>query len=283
MADSDSGGTGGGDEGSIHWDLGSGMSYGGYLGLDQLLSCQKPMSGEHDEMLFIVIHQATELWLKLSLYELSATRDCIKTDRLGAAFKMLARLAAIQRQLTQSWDVLSTLTPFDYTRFRDTLGHSSGFQSFQYRMLEFILGQKNRTMTRVHQGNAAAYDPLIAELEAPSLYDEALQLLHRRGFDVPAECLDRDWAQPYSANPAVEAAWKAVYQDVETHWDLYELAEKLVDLEDRFQQWRFRHMTTVERIIGFKTGTGGSSGVPYLAKALQRRFFPELWTVRTLL
>lgn len=271
-----------GDE-EIHWDFSEDMSYAQYLRLDRLLDCQQPLSGEHDEMLFIAIHQASEIWMKLVVYELSAALRCVREDRLGPVLKMLARIAAVQRQLIQSWDVLSTMTPADYSSFRDALGHSSGFQSYQYRSIEFALGNKNRCMIEVHRSNPAVYAWLKDVLEAPSLYDETLMLLDRRGFRVPAGKLDRDWSEPYEADAAVEAAWRRVYQDVETHWDLYELAEKLVDLEHAFQHWRFQHMKTVERIIGFKRGSGGSAGVGYLKKALDLRFFPELWTVRTLL
>ena len=265
----------------IHWDLGKSISYSQYLQLDKVLSAQKPMSGQHDEMLFIVIHQASELWMKLCLHELAATRAQIRSDDLEPAFKMLSRVARAQAQLIQSWDVLGTMTPADYMRFRDSLGQSSGFQSWQYRELEFMLGNKDARMIEVHAGDPAAHALLRQELSTPSIYDETLRLLKRRHFDIPAECLDRDWTQAYTAHPAVEAAWLAVYRDSTAHWDLYELAEKLVDLEYRFQQWRFAHLKTVERIIGFKRGTGGSSGVGYLAHVLNKGFFPELTSLRT--
>ncbi len=271
-----------GDE-AIHWDFSAEMSYGQYLCLDRLLNCQKPRSAQHDEMLFITIHQASELWMKLVVFELSAALHCVREQRLGPVFKMLARVAAIQRQLIQSWNVLATLTPTDYSSFRDTLGHSSGFQSYQYRLIEFLLGNKNRRLIEVHHNDPAVYARLQQALERPSLYDETLRLLHRRGLRVPSAKLDRDWSEPYEPDERVEAVWQSVYHNVEDHWDLYELAEKLVDLEHAFQRWRFEHMKTVERIIGFKRGTGGSSGVGYLKKALDLRFFPELWTVRTLL
>lgn len=258
------------------------MSYGEYLGLDKLLSAQAPLSDEHDELLFIVIHQASELWLKLSIHELSAARAQIAADDLGPAFKMIARVSRIQGQLIQSWDVLATMTPSDYHALRPHLGQSSGFQSFQYRMLEFLMGAKDAAMLRVHEG-AGPYPALQAALAEPSLYDACVGLLARRGFDIPSEVLDRDFAQPHQAHPAVEAAWLAVYRDPERYWDLYELAEKLVDLEFRFQQWRFAHLKTVERIIGFKGGTGGSAGAAYLAKTLEGSFFPELFRVRTVL
>lgn len=271
-----------GDE-AIHWDFSEEMSYGQYLCLDRLLECQQPRSQQHDEMLFITIHQASELWMKLVVFELSAALRCVREDRLGPAFKMLARVAGIQRQLIQSWSVLATLTPTDYSSFRDTLGHSSGFQSYQYRLIEFLLGNKNRCMIEVHRNDPVVYARLERALECPSLYDETLRLLHRRSLPLPPEKIDRDWSEPYEPDERVEAAWQSVYHNVEDHWDLYELAEKLVDLEHAFQRWRFEHMKTVERIIGFKRGTGGSSGVGYLKKVLDLRFFPELWTVRTLL
>jgi tryptophan 2,3-dioxygenase len=256
------------------------MSYGDYLGLDVLLSAQKPLSGEHDELLFIVIHQASELWLKLSLHELRAARAWIAEDDLGPAFKAIARVSRIQGQLIQSWDVLGTMTPSDYHAFRPHLGQSSGFQSHQYRALEFLLGAKDAAMLRVHEGTPF-HAGLAEALAEPSLYDECVRLLARRGFALPADAVERDWRVRRTEHPAVEAAWLEVYRDPERHWDLYELAEKLVDLEFRFQQWRFAHLKTVERIIGFKAGTGGSSGAAYLARALQGSFFPELYKVRT--
>jgi tryptophan 2,3-dioxygenase len=268
-------------EKEIHWDLKAAESYGGYLGLDRLLSAQRPRSGEHDEMLFIVIHQASELWMKLLLHELATAMDGIRADALAQPLKIMARVGRIQQQLIQSWDVLSTMTPHDYQLLRPHLGPSSGFQSYQYRELEFRLGNKDAALIAVHRGDPPAFARLSAALAAPSLYDEALRLLARRGIAVPASALERDFARPYAASEGVEAAWLEVYRDVETHWDLYDLAEKLVDLEDRFQQWRFRHLKTVERIIGMKGGTGGSSGVPFLARALGLRFFPELWSLRT--
>jgi tryptophan 2,3-dioxygenase len=265
----------------IHWDLEGGMTYGGYLGLDKLLGAQKPVSGHHDEMLFIVIHQVTELWMKLSLHELRAVVLQIQQNDLDPAFKMLARVARIQGQLIKSWEVLSTMTPFDYASFRGYLGKSSGFQSAQYRELEFLLGNKTRELIEVHRSDPAVYGKLSEVLHRPSLWDETLRMLAKRGFDIPGDHVERDWAEPYVPDARVAAAWLAVYRDVATHWDLYELAEKLVDLEQKFQEWRFSHMTTVERIIGHKRGTGGTSGVSYLKKALDLRFFPELWSVRT--
>ena len=263
----------------IHWD--QDISYGQYLDLDKLLTAQHLRSDKHDEMMFIIIHQTSELWMKLSIHELTAAMTCLKEDKLDAAMKMIARIARIQEQLIQSWNVLSTMTPSDYLSFRDSLGESSGFQSYQYRMIEFSLGNKNRKMIKAHQGHPEIYDQVKAVLEAPSLYDLTLQLLSRRGFDLPDDYLNRDWSQAYKSNKQVETAWKDIYQNCEKHWDLYDWAEKLVDLEHRFQSWRFAHMKTVERIIGFRSGTGGTSGVSYLVKALDLRFFPELWTVRT--
>ena len=265
----------------IHWDLDRSISYGQYLQLDKILTAQKPLSGQHDEMLFIVIHQASELWIKLCLHELAATRAQIRADDLEPAFKMLSRVARAQTQLIQSWDVLSTMTPSDYMKFRDSLGRSSGFQSWQYRLLEFMLGNKEPRHIEVHERDREAWAILKRELATPSLYDESIRLLARRGFDIPSACVDRDWTQPYVPNRAVESAWLAVYRDSSAQWDLYELAEKLVDLEYRLQQWRFAHLKTVERIIGFKRGTGGSSGVGYLEHVLKRGFFPELISLRT--
>lgn len=264
-----------------HMDFANAMSYGDYLHLDNLLDAQKPRSGQHDEMLFIIIHQSSELWMKLILHELAAAVAEIRRDDLRPAFKMLARVSGIQAQLIQSWDVLSTLTPADYLAFRDALGQSSGFQSHQYRAIEFRLGNKNPDMLRPFAHRPDLHDPLQAILEAPSLYDEALALLDRRGLAVPEEILDRDWRQPYVASDGVRAVWQTVYSDTGHYWDLYELAEKLLDLDDRFQQWRFRHLTTVARIIGAKRGTGGTAGVDYLRKALEIQLFPELWQVRT--
>jgi len=265
----------------IHWNLDQSMSYGQYLQLDKVLNAQKPLSGQHDEMLFIVIHQASELWMKLCLHELAVTRAQIRADDLEPAFKMLSRVARAQAQLIQSWDVLGTMTPADYMRFRDSLGQSSGFQSWQYRQLEFMLGNKDARLVEVHASDPPIHALLSRELATPSLYDEALRLLARRGFDIPPERVERDWTQAYEAHPAVEATWLAIYRDSNAHWDLYELAEKLVDLEYRLQQWRFAHLKTVERIIGFKRGTGGSAGVGYLEHVLKRGFFPELISLRT--
>ncbi|MBI1187938.1 MAG: tryptophan 2,3-dioxygenase [Alphaproteobacteria bacterium] len=257
------------------------MSYSAYLRLPLVLGAQKPLSSAHDELLFIVIHQASELWMKLCLHELDGARAAIRADDPEQAFKMLARVGRIQQQMIQSWDVLATMTPFDYSSFRDALGDSSGFQSYQYRLLEFALGAKNARVLEVHRADPAIHALLEAALAAPSLYDESLMLLARRGIPAPAERLNRDWREPYEPHPGVEAAWLTVYRDATRWWDLYELAEKLVDIDYRFQQWRFAHLKTVERIIGYKRGTGGSSGVPYLAATLERGFFPELLTLRT--
>ncbi len=263
----------------IHWQ--QDISYGAYLKLDNLLACQNPLSDKHDEMLFVVIHQASELWMKACLHELRAAMTHLKDNNLGPVFKMLSRVAKIQANLQQSWEILSTMTPADYAAFRDDLGQSSGFQSFQYREIEYSLGNKSARMAEAHKSVPARYKHLQNVLNAPSFYDLCLQLLSRRGFDIPADRLERDWRQPYEASAGVERAWLEVYRDTKKHWDLYELAEKLVDLEHHFHLWRFAHMKTVERIIGYKKGTGGTGGVSYLVKALDLRFFPELWTVRT--
>ena len=259
------------------------ISYRSYLQLPKLLECQIPLSDAHDELLFISIHQSSEIWLKLCLHELRAARRLIAEDDLPPAFKMMARVARIQQTLIQSWEILATMTPADYTRMRDYLGTSSGFQSDQYRQIEFILGNKKADMVAIHAGEPEVQAVLQADLEAPSLYDEALRLLARRGFEIPADRLDRDFTQPYEASKAVELAWARVYADSERYWDLYELAEKLVDLEYRIQIWRFGHLKTVERVIGFKQGTGGTAGVHYLARVIEQKFFPELLSVRTLL
>jgi tryptophan 2,3-dioxygenase len=270
-------------EQDMHVDLAGKLSYSGYLHLDQLLSAQQPLTKEHDEVAFIVIHHVQELWLKLIAHELEAAIASIRRDDLPPAFKAFARVTRIQEQLIRAWDVLSTMTPADYLAFRSALGPASGFQSFQYRLVEFRLGAKDARMLLPHRHNAEHHGILSQALAAPSLYDEALRLLARRGFAVPQDVRDRDVTQPYVTNPAVRDIWLSVYRDPEKYFDLYELAEELVDMEDWFQQWRFRHMKTVERIIGFKRGTGGSSGVGFLKTALERSFFPELWELRTLL
>lgn len=264
----------------VHWDLGSSQSYGEYLQIKTLLSAQKPASHQHDEPLFIAVHQVSELWMRLLLHELDLVLQSVVKDELGPSFKALRRISHIQDQLVGIWPVLATMTPADYTAFRNALGRSSGFQSVQYRLMEFGLGNKNADMIRVHQRNPEDHERLQRALKAPSLYDEVLRLLSRRGYGIPVEVRDRDFTQPYVPNKAVAAAWLGVYHNAQKDWDLYELAEGLVDLEHRFQVWRFQHMKTVERIIGSKPGTGGTSGVSYLAKALDLRFFPELWQIR---
>lgn len=263
----------------IHWD--QDISYSSYLSLDKLLECQQLRSGAHDEMMFMIIHQASELWMKLCIHEITAAMREVENDNLGAVFKMLSRVSRVQGQLRQSWAVLSTMTPADYLGFRDSLGQSSGVQSFQYREIEYALGNKNASLVEVHRQNPMRYEHLNKVLNSPSFYDLCLQLLARRGFSIPSDYLERDWSQPYVPSPVVEAAWAKVYSSVDEHWQLYELAEKLVDLEHEFQMWRFSHMKTVERIIGYGMGTGGTSGVAFLQKALELRFFPELWSVRS--
>jgi tryptophan 2,3-dioxygenase len=257
------------------------MSYGQYLSLEDILSAQHPRSDQHDEMLFIIIHQTSELWIKLSIHELGAAIKHIKADNLGSAFKMISRIARIQEQLIQSWNVLSTMTPKDYLSFRDSLGQSSGFQSYQYRVMEFALGNKNKNMIKTHEPYPEIYAKVKEALHAPSIYDVTLKLLKERGFNVPDEVLNRDLSEPYVADKRVEAVWNEIYTNSDKYFDLYELAEKLVDLEHRFQTWRFSHMKTIERIIGYRRGTGGTGGVSYLVKALDLQFFPELWSVRT--
>ncbi len=264
-----------------HTDFAGAMSYGDYLQLDTLLGAQQPRSDSHDEMLFIIIHQATELWMKLTLHELDAARRLIMKDDLAPAFKHLARVSRIQSQLIQSWDVLSTMTPSDYSRFRDALGRSSGFQSAQYRLIEFALGNKQEAMLAPHKHRGDVNAKLERALATPSIYDEAIRLLARHGFAIASAVLERDVREPYHADPSVLAAWAQVYRDPKRYWDLYQLAEELIDLEDWFQQWRFRHVTTVQRIIGRKRGTGGTAGVGYLRQVLDVTFFPELWDVRT--
>jgi tryptophan 2,3-dioxygenase len=256
------------------------MSYGDYLSLDTLLNAQKTWTNTHDEMLFIIQHQTSELWMRLAIHELTAARRRLLEDKPHEAFKMLARVARIFEQLNSAWDVLRTMTPSDYTAFRDELGQSSGFQSHQYRQIEFMLGNRNKAMLRPHAHRPDILALLEEELSQPSLYDVALRSLAKR-FDLPAEVLNRDLSEAYTPHPAVEAAWSEVYRNTETHWDLYELAEKLVDFEDYFRRWRFNHVTTVERVIGFKRGTGGTGGVSYLKRMLEVELFPELWHLRT--
>ncbi|WP_244847179.1 tryptophan 2,3-dioxygenase [Caballeronia sp. SL2Y3] len=264
-------------------DFSDSMSYGDYLGLDSILTAQHPLSPDHNEMLFIVQHQTSELWMKLALYELRAALGAVHRDELPPAFKMLARVSRIFEQLVQAWNVLATMTPSEYTAMRPYLGASSGFQSHQYRQIEFMLGNKNAQMLKPHAHRPEILGEVRAALEAPSFYDEVIRLLARRGFEIDPARLERDWTQPTTHDASVEAAWLAVYREPSKHWELYEMAEELVDLEDAFRQWRFRHVTTVERIIGFKQGTGGTAGASYLRKMLDVVLFPELWHVRTLL
>ncbi|MCX7306355.1 MAG: tryptophan 2,3-dioxygenase [Hyphomicrobiales bacterium] len=257
------------------------MSYGDYLHLDSVLDAQEPLSEAHDELLFIIQHQTSELWMKLAIHEIQATLAAIREDRLEPAFKMLSRVARIFEQLTGAWDVLRTMTPSDYTEFRASLGQSSGFQSWQYRAIEFLAGNRNAAMLKPHEHRPEIAAKLDEILAAPSLYDEALLLLARNGFDIGDEATRSDWRETRAENPKVLDAWKVVYRDPTKHWMLYELAEKLVDFEDYFRRWRFNHVTTVERIIGLKRGTGGTAGVSYLRRMLEVVLFPELWTVRT--
>lgn len=274
-------------EPGIVTDLRDRLTYGGYLDLDRLLTAQRPLSGapgqppRHDEMLFIVQHQVSELWMKLMIHELEAAIAFVRTDALEPCFKILARVKLVQKQLFEQWAVLETLTPSEYDAFRPALGSSSGFQSAQFRALEFLLGAKHARVLDVFRHDAAVHAHLAALLQAPSLYDEFLRHLARRGLPVPPACLDRDFTQPYTRNPDLVPVFKTIYDDPRRWWDAYDMCEKLVDVEEGFQLWRFRHMKTVERIIGHKTGTGGSSGVAYLKRTLDAPFFPELIDVRT--
>ena len=262
-------------------DFSRSMSYGDYLHLDQVLNAQKPLSPDHNEMLFIIQHQTSELWMKLMLHELHGAIRCVAADELGSAFKMLARVSRIMEQLVHAWDVLATMTPPEYSAIRPYLANSSGFKSAQYRCIEFALGNKNAAMLKPHQHRPDLLAMVQAAHQAPSLYDESLRLLARRGIPLPPTCLERDWTQAYQADAQVEQAWLVVYRDPKAHWDLYQLGEELTDLEDAFRLWRFRHVTTVERVIGFKRGTGGTGGVSYLRKMLDVVLFPEIWTLRT--
>lgn len=270
-------------EEGVQRDFSAAMSYGDYLGLDQLLSAQHPRSqpAQHDELLFIIQHQTSELWLKLMLHELRSARALLTTDQLAPALKRLARVKRIQEVLTDQWSVLATLTPSEYAEIRPFLATSSGFQSWQYRAVEFLLGNKNADMVKVFEHDEAARSMLAQLLEEPSLYDEFLHYLSRRGYAIPAELLERDVTQPYRENDALVDTFAAVYARPTEHWGVYETCEELVDLEDNFQQWRFRHLQVVTRTIGHKKGTGGSSGVDFLRRALDLTFFPELYTVRT--
>ncbi len=268
-------------EKGIQLDFEKEMSYGDYLRLDQILTGQHRLSDHHDEMLFIIIHQTSELWMKLILHELHAAIECIQKNELEPSFKMLSRVSRIQQQLIQSWSVLSTLTPAEYMEFRDKLGHSSGFQSYQNRLIEFALGNKNARTLAVYEHQPEVYPLLTKSLKEPSIYDAAISALTKHGLKVDEKALNRDWTQNYEPNESVEEAWLTVYRNTDQYWDLYELAEKLVDIGNQQQLWRFNHMTTVERIIGHKMGTGGSSGVNYLKKVLDHQFFPELLSLRT--
>ncbi len=267
-------------EDGIERDL-TGLNYGSYLQLDALLSAQTPLSDHHDEMLFIIQHQTTELWIKLVIHELRSAMALIAADSLGPALKRLARVKHIQKQMTDQWSVLATLTPTEYAQFRGVLGKSSGFQSMQYRLLEFLLGNKNPAMLAVFAHSPIQQRILQDALEAPSLYDEFLRFLGRRGYPIPAESIDRDWRQPHTMNDELVQVFVTIYEQPEPQWDVYETCEELIDVEDTFQTWRFRHLKTVERVIGFKKGTGGSSGVSFLRRALDLTFFPELYAVRT--
>ncbi|MBW9094906.1 tryptophan 2,3-dioxygenase [Microbacterium jejuense] len=270
-------------EGTVVTDFDDRMSYGGYLDLETLLSAQRPLSDpeHHDELLFIVQHQTTELWLKLVLHELAAACRLLRKDQLAPALKCIARVKHIQKTLTEQWSVLATLTPAEYAQFRGVLGNASGFQSAQYRAVEFTLGNKNAAMLRVFASDAAAHALVEQALQAPSLYDEFLRLLARTGYPIPESVLERDVTKAWTYTPELVPVFTEVYRDPQTHWAAYETCEELVDLEDNFQLWRFRHLKTVERIIGQKIGTGGSSGVPFLQRALDLTFFPELYAVRT--
>ncbi|MCC8940609.1 tryptophan 2,3-dioxygenase [Bradyrhizobium sp. Arg68] len=259
------------------------MSYGDYLHLDALLGAQHPLSDSHDEMLFIIQHQTSELWMRLAIHELRAARHAIASDEVPPAMKMLARVSRIFEQLNNAWDVLRTMTPSEYTRFRSRLGQSSGFQSFQYRLIEYLLGNRNEAMLKPHAHDAEVMNLLEAELATPSLYDEVLRLADRKGLAMPAAVLARDVRETHRFDEGVLQAWRRVYEAPEPNWMLYELAEKLVDFEDYFRRWRFNHVTTVERVIGFKRGTGGTGGVSYLKRMLEVELFPELWRVRTIL
>jgi tryptophan 2,3-dioxygenase len=269
------------DDPGIITQLGDETSYGGYLALDVLLSAQRPRSRHHDEMLFIIQHQTSELWMKLMLHELAAAIAHVQADDLAPCFKILARVKQIQRQLFEQWAVLETLTPSEYLEFRDVLGPASGLQSFQFRAIEFLLGNKNARRLEVYPYEGEIHEKLEALLRAPSLYDEFLRYLARRGMPVPRERVARDWSQPYERHPAVVAVFKTIYENTAQYWAEYDMCEKLVDVEENFQLWRFRHVKTVERVIGFKRGTGGSEGVAFLRRSLDVALFPELIDVRT--
>jgi tryptophan 2,3-dioxygenase len=268
-------------ESSMHLELSKGSTYGDYLHLDEVLSAQRPVTTVHDEMLFIIQHQTSELWIKLLLHELDLAVELVRADRLIETFKIFARVAHIQRMLFEQWAVLETMTPSEYLQFRDALGKASGFQSYQYRALEFVLGNKDANTLKPHKHDERVHAALSTRLARPSLYDEFLRWLARRGYAIPADRVERDFTQPYTKSDGVLEVFRTIYAQPEQHYAAYDMCEKLVDVEERFQLWRFRHMTTVKRIIGFAQGTGGSSGVGFLKKALELTFFPELWDVRT--
>lgn len=266
---------------SAHTDFKNAFSYGDYLALDELLGAQRTLTDAHDEPLFIVIHQVSELWMKLLIHELSSAMRCLEDGVIDPAMKMLARVAKAQEQMTNAWEVLKTMTPADYLVFRSSFGQASGFQSHQYRLIEFLFGNRQAFMMRPHEHRPDHHRLLEDALRAPSIYDLSIRLLVARGLSIPKNVLERDFAQPYEPNEAVLNAWLEVYRDTARYWDLYALAEKLVDVEDNFRRWRFNHLVTVERVIGFKRGSGGTAGVPYLRRALDVVLFPELWQVRT--
>lgn len=268
-------------EPEVHTDLDGQLTYSSYLGLDTLLDSQHPLTEHHDEQLFIIQHQVTELWLKLLIHELRSAMEKLAADDLPPALKRMARIKHIQKQMFEQWAVLETLTPIEYAQFRGALGPASGFQSLQYRTVEFLLGNKTPNMAKVFAHDTVAHDQLVADLESPSLYDEFLRYLHRKGHEIPAERVDRDFTEPYESHPQVVEVFRRVYADPDAHWEEYETCEELVDLEESFQLWRFRHLKTVELVIGHKRGTGGSSGTRFLARALELTFFPELIEVRT--
>jgi tryptophan 2,3-dioxygenase len=283
MASAPSSGPGQPRDPGMHTDLKDKLDYSGYLSLEQVLSAQRPLSSplHHDEMLFIIQHQTTELWFKLVIHELKAALRFVAADQLEPTFKILARVKHIQSQLFNQWSVLATLTPSEYVQFRHVLGPASGIQSYQHRQIEFMLGRKDRRMLAVFQHKPAIHRELESALEAPSLYDEFLRHMARRGVAIPQEVLGRDVSQPHEAHPGVAAAFKAVYERPHDMWDLYEMAEKLVDVDEQYALWRYRHVKVVERVIGFKRGTGGTAGVGYLRQMVDDRLFPELWDVRT--
>lgn len=266
---------------SVKTDFTEDMTYSEYLGLDKVLSAQHTLTDSHDEKLFIIVHQVSELWMNLIIHEINSACDDVKNDQFKQAFKKLARVGNIQKQLIQVWEVLSTMTPSDYLTFRDDLGSSSGFQSYQNRMLEYSLGYKTTHALKIYEKDANIYNLLKTQLEKPSIYDETIKAINRAGFKIVESVLNRKVTDNHVSNESVKEAFKEIYLNAETYFELYELLEKLTDVEDRYSQWRFRHMKTVQRIIGFKVGTGGSSGVNYLKRVIDHNFFPELWELRT--